>query len=212
MINYCKIIKSISNIDPKTILEIGSRDGNDAEILKSYFNINDRDVYVVEPSPNQQQYISNNHPNFNLIKNAIFNKIGKLKFNAVKQTDLIGVSSLLDRNDGLYSKVDSDIIEVDVITGDKLLSIIDKEIDLCKIDVEGVTYEVIESFSDKINKIKSFHIESEHKQVWVNQKLYNDIKVLLESKGYEQIYFEYVNGIELQSDTIWVDKKYIKKC
>lgn len=210
MINYCNIIQSKTHIKPKIILEIGSRDAHDANILKNFFNISDEDVYVVEPNPNQQVYISKYYPNFNLIKNAIYNKDGKLKFNAVNQSGFIGVSSLLDRNDGLYSKIDSNTIKVDVITGDKLLSIIGKEIDLCKIDVEGATYEVLESFKDDIFKIKSIHIECEHKQVWVDQKLYNDVKNYLESKGYVQIYFTYVNNIPLQSDSIWVNKNYLK--
>ena len=33
---------------------------------------------------------------------------------------------------------------------------------------------------------------------------------LLLEKGYIEIYFEYVNGVPLQSDSIWVLNKYIK--
>jgi FkbM family methyltransferase len=209
MINYGKLILEKTNISPKTILEIGSRDGDDANILKEYFSISDSDIYVVEPNPNQQKKISHKYPDFNLIKKAIYNKSGKLKFNRVIDEELIGISSLLSRNDKIYDRIQSELIDVDVVTGDELLLNL-PEIDLCKIDVEGSTYEVIESFGEKITKIKSFHIESEHKEVWTGQKLYDDVKLLLENLGYTQIYFEFVNGVSLQSDSIWVYKNYLK--
>jgi len=59
-------------ISAKTILEIGSRDGNDAAELMRFFQLNNEDVWVVEPNPNQIKIIENFHPNFNLIPNAIF--------------------------------------------------------------------------------------------------------------------------------------------
>ena len=48
------LIKTKTNISPKTILEIGSMHGHDANTLKNEFNLNDSDVWVVEPNPHQQ--------------------------------------------------------------------------------------------------------------------------------------------------------------
>jgi FkbM family methyltransferase len=209
MNNYANLIIEKTNINPNIILEIGSRDGHDAEILRSRFELNGKNVYVVEPNPNQQQYIKNIYPNFNIIPFAIYNKNGVMKFNKVNDYDLIGISSLLDREDHIYSNINSEIIDVDVINGDGLMDLLGVDVDLCKIDVEGATYEVLESFTN-ISRIKSMHIECEHKEIWNGQKLYDDVKELLISKGYIEIYFNYVNGVPIQSDSIWVLKNYIK--
>ena len=210
MVEYINSIKELTTIEPKTILEIGSRDGDDANILKVAFNVSDEMVWVVEPNPKQQTKIKEKYPYFNLIEHAIYNEETTLKFNAVNEYDLIGVSSLLERNDNLYDQIDCDKIVVKTVLGSNLLKDINQEIDLCKIDVEGATYEVLESFGDDIIKIKSMHLENEHKEVWKNQKLYDEVKNYLLSKGFTEIYFQYVNNVILQSDTIWVQTNLLK--
>lgn len=210
MNNYARLIRQKTNIDPKVILEIGSRDGHDSETLRSIFDIQNANVYVVEPNPNQQLYIKKKFPNFNVMPFAIYNQPGTIKFNRVNDPGLIGISSLLNRADNIYQQIDSDVIEVEAITGEKLIQMLNIEVDLCKIDVEGATYEVIESFAEK-NTIKSMHLECEHREIWNGQKLYDDVRLLLTEKGYEEIFFEYVNGIPVQSDSIWVLKKHINR-
>ncbi len=210
MVNYINLIKEKTKIEPKTILEIGSRDADDANILREGFQITEKNVWVVEPNPKQQAKISEKYPKFNLIKEAIFNEEKTLTFNAVNDYDLIGVSSLLERNDKLYDRVDTEKILVKTILGSRLLQNINEDIDLCKIDVEGATYEVLVSFGDDISKIKSMHLENEHKEVWEGQKLYDEVKDYLSSKGFTEIYFQYVNNVVLQSDTIWVQTNLIK--
>jgi FkbM family methyltransferase len=211
MNTYTDIILSKTTINPNSVLEIGSRDGHDAEYLRSFFRVLKSNVFVVEPNPEQFKKIKNSYPEFNLYQSAIYNKTGVMKFNAVRDESLIGVSSLLERNDDIYSKINSEQIEVQVITGQELLNQINQpSIDICKVDVEGATYEVLESFGDSIESILSFHLECEHYQVWTNQKLYDDISKFLLEKGFEQVFFEYVNGVKQQSDSIWVSKKYIK--
>jgi FkbM family methyltransferase len=204
-----KIIKS-TNITPKNILEIGSRDGNDAFFLKNSFNIQDSKVWVVEPNPNQIEVIKNSYPTFNLIPNAIFNESTEHDFyQVIGNPNDVGTSSLINRNDDWY-KDKTVLIKVKTITGQELLNIINEEIDLCKLDVEGLTYEVLDSFGDDITKIKSFHLECEHTEIWESQKLYLDISNFLIEKGYSQIHFNYCPGGEIQSDSIWVINSMIK--
>ncbi len=212
MIEYKDVIENKVNIIPDTVLEIGSRDANDSELLRSFFNINPKNVWIVEPNPIQHSNIINKYPEFNLIKHPIFNEEKEIFFNAVDVNDQVlnGVSSVLDRIDNLYGKINTNKIKIKTILGSKLLSMINMDIDLCKIDVEGATYEVLESFGDDIIKIKSMHIECEHREVWVNQKLYNDVKHLLTSKGYTEVYFNYCNNDTLQSDSIWVLNNLVK--
>jgi len=210
MKNYCNLITNNTNIDPKVILEIGSNDGVDANILRECFNLENQNVWVVEPNPLRYSEISKKFPNFNLVKFAISDKVGEFDFYQV-YGDHSGTSSLLNRTDNWYIDIQAKKIKVQTITGKYLLEIISQpEIDLCKIDVEGLTYNVLDSFGDKLTKIKSFHLENEHIPVWENQKLYEDVKFFLISKGYKEIFFEYCNGHTLQSDSIWVIKELIK--
>lgn len=208
---YANIIKKL-NLNPKTVLEIGSRDGNDAKYLSEQFNIQDSEVYLVEPNPLMVKTISENYPKYKLYDVAISNEEGLLKFNQVVSSNLdhVGVSSLLGRNDGFYQTYNTVVIDVNSITGENLLNQIDKVIDICKIDVEGLSYEVLESFSDKINLINTIHIETERYEIWKGQKTHDDVANLLKEKGYECVYQELVCA-DLQYDTIWIKKELLKK-
>jgi FkbM family methyltransferase len=208
MKEYYNNIINKTTLSPKTILEIGSRDGNDAYSLMNFFKLNSENVWVVEPNPTQIKVIELSYPNFNLIPYAIFNEETEHDFYQVINPDDVGTSSLHNRVDNWYT-LKTNIIKVKTITGKQLLEKINVDIDICKIDVEGLTFEILSSFGENLNKIKSIHIESEHKEIWENQKLYQDIYNFLVDHNYTQIYFEYVNGVPLQSDSIWVLKNFI---
>jgi|694.fasta_scaffold60329_6 FkbM family methyltransferase len=211
MKNYHNVIVNKTNINVKKILEIGSRDGNDANYLKKLFGLNDKDVWVVEPNPIKIKEIKEKYPNINLVESAISNTEGEHYFNQVVGDDVsAGTSSLIDRADDWYEKTKTNKIIVNTIRGEKLLDIINHEIDICKIDVEGLTYEVLESFNEKLSYLKSLHIECEHKEVWKNQKLYEEIKDFLIKKNFIEIYFSFTSDYKLQSDSIWVYKDYLK--
>jgi FkbM family methyltransferase len=205
-----KLITEQTNIVPKTILDLGSMDGEDANKLKNLFNLTDNDIWIVEPSTTQHAIIKETYPNFNLVTEAIYTEEGVREFNQVNGPDA-GTSSLYDRVDSWYELQGKGLEKrlVNTITGYELLQRINNPIDVCKLDVEGLTYEVLISFGDDLFKIKSFHIECEHKEVWENQRLYDEVKDYLISKNYKQIYFKFVADGDLQSDSIWVLDKYL---
>ena len=177
----------------------------------NYFQLNDTDVWVVEPNPNQIKLIELSYPNFNLIPNAIFNEETEHDFYQVisNNPDDVGTSSLINRNDDWY-KSKTNVIKVKTITGKQLLDKIKQDVDICKVDVEGLTIEVLTSFGDDLHKIKSFHLECEHREVWKGQKLYDDVSKFLLENNYTQIYFQHCSGETLQSDSIWVLNNYLK--
>lgn len=211
MNEYYHLITTKTNIPVKNILEIGSRDGNDANVLRNLFNIPKENVWIVEPNPIKVAEIKMNYPNFNIFDVAIGEFEGEHDFNQVIGDNMSsGTSSLIDRNDDWYAQNNTQKIKVNVINGKTLINLIGNEIDICKIDVEGLTYEVLKSFEDKLDYLKSFHIECEHKEVWKNQKLYDDVRNFLISKDFIELSFNYTSSHQLQSDSIWVLKKYIK--
>jgi FkbM family methyltransferase len=210
MNEYYTTILERSIIEPQTVLEIGSRDGDDAFLLASYFKIPPELIWVVEPNPNQFKAITDKYPNINSLNYAISNESGTFDFNQVQgSVDDIGTSSLMDRVDNFYDNK-SVKIKVKSLTGEDLLNKINHTIDLCKIDVEGMTYQVLLSFGKSIENINSFHIESEHKEIWKNQKLYQDISDFLTSQKFIQVYFRYCSNDTIQSDSIWINEKFLK--
>jgi len=214
MINYANIVAKVTHIknNARNVLEIGSRDGDDAEKLRSLFKFSPEKVYIVEPNPDQIPKIRAKYPKASLFDFAVSNKTGTASFNKVKpecKEGFIGTSSLMERPDFYQDKTDK--IEVDIKTGAYLLEQIgEEEIDLCKIDVEGHTFEVLESFGEQIRRINTFHIESEHVEKWHGQKLYEVNKAYLESMGYTQIMFMYVWGATIQSDSVWAKNTLLK--
>jgi FkbM family methyltransferase len=205
---YASIIEK-STLKPQTVLEIGSRDGDDANSLASLFNISPKFIWVVEPNPKQFEEIKKKYPTINSLNYAISNEVGTFDFNQVEGSlDDIGTSSLMDRVDNFYDNK-SVKIKVETITGSELLNIINNRIDLCKIDVEGMTYQVLSSFGQSIENILSFHIECEHKEIWKNQKLYQDISDFLISKKFTQVYFNYCSNDIIQSDSVWINEKFL---
>jgi FkbM family methyltransferase len=193
---------------PQNVLEIGSRDGNDAYKLKEYFNISDDRVYVVEPHPKCISLIKEKYPNIKLYEHAISISNGTARFNAVITSDLgtLGMSSLASRTDNAILE---NWIEVSTITGKSLFELIgEEEYDLVKIDVEGHSYEVLKSMDEQIRKIKIIHLEVEHYPFWIGQKLYNEVTELLILNKFEECYrFDYnYTSEQIQSDVIWVRK------
>lgn len=193
------------NHAPKNVLEIGSRDGDDAHALKEAFNIPNDKVFIAEAHPHCVDYIKSRYPDYNLYGMAVALENGVTKFNAVFTPDLgtLGMSSLLSRTDESFPE---NWLEVETITGKSLMDKIgEPELDLVKIDVEGYTYEVLKSFGDDLSRINMMHLEVEHYPFWKNQRLYDDVRELLTQYGFEECYrFDYVyEEGKVQSDVIW---------
>ena len=114
---------------------------------------------------------------------------------------------MLDRTDNWYSVFPTRKITVNAITGKDLLDKINKPIEICKLDVEGATYEVLQSFGDSIHKIKSFHLETEQHQFWVNQKTHNDVCEFMRLNGYHLLW---TANKHPQTDSVWVLPEYLR--
>ena len=218
MAGYFEQIKKTS-IQPNSILEIGSRDAHHAEAIRRKYNADN--VYIVEPNPIQTIKIKNEYPGFKLFEVAISDKEGPIDFYQIDtgNEDWDGISGTLERPD-IYDNVNTNKITVQAITGKSLLSQIEGDIDMCKLDVEGLTWNVLNSFGDSITRIKSFHLETEENEIWQNQRLDFDVKELLESKGYIKMdQVEHDTKWGMQYDQVWVlkseikyDKLYITHC
>ncbi len=205
---HCEFVEGLK-IGPKTILEIGSRDGDDAEYYRRRFNLISGNVHVVDANPLMITEIKKKYPNINIYNYAIHDGEDEVReFNQVVDggKNMVGVSSLLDRNDNFYQDYKTKKISVNAISGSKLLEMIGMEIDICKIDVEGLTFEVLKSFGSRISSIKTLHIETEIEPVWKDQRVHTDVVRLLESLDFKMVWsLQYKN----QYDSVWINNRSV---
>jgi len=200
---YAHDIKRL-NLRSGVVLEIGSRDAKDAMLIAKILGVSSKNIHVVEPNPDLHSLIKNTYPGINLHTCAINNKEGLSNFNKIISDNLnvVGQSSLLDRTDDAYSTTKTEVITVECIKGSTLLKKINKPVTACKIDVEGLTYEVLESFGESINQIESFHLETENIEFWKDQKLEDDLFKFMIEKNYRLIFKDCPYAT--QCDSVWV--------
>lgn len=185
-----------------TVIELGSRDGHNAQEMADIF-LPDR-IITIEANPRCWEDICKSYPHFENYNVAISNRSGSMDFYAVRHDFdpvLLGQSSLLYKPS--YDNI-ADKIEVSALTMDDFVEQHNiSEIEVMKVDVEGATLEVFEGFS-KIRMTRLLHVESEHKSFWEGQRLYEDTASFLTDAGYEQVFFAPVWTD--QSDSIWLRK------
>lgn len=218
---YETYTKHFPSIPAQTILEIGSRDGDDAEALRILASINPCDVFIVEPHPESFRNIINKYPYTNCYNLAAAEKPGVVDFNAIPHSQypsaVVGTSSILKRNNDLSppgSTFPERWVKVLAVTGSTILELANRpEIDLVKIDVEGFTWEVLQSFGKNIRMLKALHLEVEIPPLtlWQNQKHYADIQYFMNWYGFEEKYYDgkywaTSTGEKLQGDSIWCRK------
>jgi FkbM family methyltransferase len=185
MVSLKKTINYIrdNNIYIGNVFDIGSRDANDAIYLRDSFKLSDTNIYTFECNKNNYNKIINKYPNINTYNFGIYNYDGKKQFNAItsSKTNNTGVSSF--RRENSLTTSDTRVYKQYIVDVKRMDTFIDenniKSLDYVKIDVEGCSYECLEGFGDKLNIVKSLHIENEHIECWYNQTLYPDIKLFL---------------------------------
>lgn len=178
------------NVKPTSFMEIGSRDGWDANYVMNYWKI---PTYIIEPHPTMVEIIKVTYPNIPVYEFAASNKNGTAKFNAIHSDNMnqVGMSSLL-----LHTAYNPSKDFIDVITKrmDTFLEEEQLNIDLVKIDVEGFAYEVLEGFGNKLQHIKAIQVETEqipnwfqngNNNEWIGQKVHRDVVQLLKSYNFK---------------------------
>lgn len=188
----------------RSLFDIGSRDGNDAYLIAQRCEI--EEVHVFEPIPDSANQIKSRYPGFNVHELAVSNASGTKQFFAYKLDEDVsqrGISSLRDRNDGVYrshtKNIQVPVVRFDEFAIERHL----KHFDLVKIDTEGCSYETIDGFGVLLNQIKLLHVETETFQYWSGQKLQDDVNKLLSA---DFILMRQFHCGGQQYDQIWINK------
>lgn len=206
MIPFITWVKTFSSLEPKNVFEIGANLGQDAKVLQERFQLNEEDVWVFEPHPTLFGYIKRKY-GFNAFDFAVGEKDGTITINAINplRNSNTGISSVLKSK--RFNKKDFIEVDVQAIRMDTFIETHNIEtIDFLKLDVEGYNFEVLRGFGQHLDKVQSLHIEAEHIAGWEGQKLWEDIKGLLE-KDYELVHFQ---RLFTQSDSFWIKRDYLR--
>ena len=212
MFLYVGLVEKFCTFKPVNIFEIGANYAQDAEFLRKSFGLNESDVFVFEPHPQIIKSVRTLYK-FNSYEMAVSNTAGRAVLNAIdidnNEYKNSGISSLkegLTTDKRNFVNVDVEVVRMDEFTRENQI----ENIDFLKLDVEGVNYEVLEGFGDKLSMVKSIQIEGEYHQYWEGQKLFWDIAELLRKNEFDLVHF-ILSDDGIQSDSFWIQKQYIKR-
>lgn len=207
--NVDKLVNSYRNYfdSCQSFIEIGSRDGNDSDKLSKDLNIDINDIYIIEANEICYRNICKDF-DYKCYYLAFGDEDKKVQFNKIIDNNSIGVSSALNRLDDFYDdKVEK--TEVDMVRGDTFFKMENiSTVDLVKIDVEGFGYQVLTGFGDRISDIKFIEVECELRNVWENQKIYEEVVAYMLSKDFTLVH-EY-NENSIQMNCHFLNNKYSK--
>jgi len=205
LVNYVDVLKRKTTIEPKVLFEAGSKTGDDAAYLAEQLSVPDEGVFVIEPHSKFFKTIEEKYPQFTVLNLALFDVEGTLFFHEADNLD-DGRSSLMERD--IYKK-DFTKVEVEAKRMDNLMEEHGLEtVDAFKLDVEGASYEVLKSFGDRIDDLKSIQVEAEYDEVWKDQKTYGAIVDFMMENGFKLVWERDI--INIQVDSVWVREEYVK--
>ena len=202
------LIKEFASFTPRNFFEVGANFAQDAAYLARKWGLEPSAVFVFEPHPDIAARVSSRY-DFRVFPIAISNVNDWLTLNAVNLdgSSNSGISSLLQHK--VNASIASNEIKVRVNRLDRIISSEGIEsIDFLKIDVEGLSYEVLEGLGDSIRRVACIQVETEYMPIWRGQRLQADVYELLEAKGFQLIEHELqMDGV--QADSLWIRRDLV---
>lgn len=186
----------------KLIVDVGSRDGDDANWLLHEMNC-DAKVICFEARASAAEAIRNRYPDFEVFEAAVSDFTGESVFVQFNEPEFAGSSSLLMARQYAYP-VDSEIVMVPVTRLDVILP--NEVIDVLKIDVEGNSVPVLRGLGDKISNVLVAHIETEtnERAAWGEPANNIEAMQIMQNAGFSLAKIDYQWGWSIQDQT-WIN-------
>jgi len=205
MPNFISLInKYIDTSSISIIVDAGSMDGNDSEILHNAFPTSK--VYAIEGLPDNYNRFILNKSNIIGIPYVIASYDGQITY---YQKNINGIHGIYNRGNDYGSKtLELPCYKMSTIMNQYNIS----HIDVLKIDVEGATYDLLQSLENHISTVKIMHIETETYPFFEGQILHDTVCDFLIRHNFEcvKISFCEIRYQQYQSDSVWVNKTYKK--
>lgn len=198
------IVKYIGTENIHTIVDAGSLDGNDAELLWNAFP--NSKTYAIEGLPDNFNKFIKKKSNIYGINSVIASYDGECIY---YQKNINGIHGIYDRG----SCYGTTTLTLPCYTIKTIMEKNDiQTIDVIKIDVEGATLDLLRGFSkEQLHNIKIMHIETETYPFFKGQALHAEVCEFLEKNNFACVDMTYVEITPkcYQSDSVWVNKKFI---
>lgn len=187
----------------ETIWDCGSRDGDDAAYLAE--KLLAKRVICIDANPVATEQIKRRHPYFKVIHTAITNYDGISKFDMIesKRPDHAGSSSIVRTQhfpDASYRTI--------TVSANRMDTIISQNepigLDLIKVDLEGFTYEFLESMGKYLAMVKALHLETERFQRHEGHKDSTEVANFMTKAGFDLVEVSYEWGPSIE-DQIWIN-------
>jgi FkbM family methyltransferase len=202
---YQKYFGNTANI----IIDIGTRDGDDAEYFRE--KLNGKEVYAFDANPIAVEQTKKRYPNFTVVQSAVGDVVGHRFFTQVisDNIDEAGCSSLFTVQNfetAKYNSIPTPITRFDVYLNSQ--SMTDTIIDIVKIDVEGFSWEVLMGMGDTLKNIKMLHIETETFQRHVGHR--NNLAIIdyMSSNNFVCVDKSYEWGPTVE-DQVWINQRFV---
>lgn len=157
-----------------------------------------------------------NLKNIEIIPKAVFNENGFIKFYPVLTHK--GASSVFKASNKYKNivnlpqkEIKVEATRIDTWVKEKNID----KIDICWLDLQGAEYEALEGMGDLIYTVQALYVEVEKQEIYIGQKLFDDVVNFLKSKGFSMIKYHpskpgwWGNAIflnnELLSKKYWLD-------
>ena len=199
-IAFDEIIKKIKNQNELHIIDIGSNIGWMALYIDSVI-LNKKRFSLVEPVPKNYSFLKNNTKS---LKKSIYN----IGLSNSESTISIGTPDNLCNDTGLYSKFHkSNLVTIPCKKFDDVF-FDETNIDLIKIDVEGMELDVLLSAKNSLIKFNPLLYFEVNKTI-IND--YDKISIYLTSLGYQEFENDYfkTDHTLLKYDVIWHKKQLV---
>jgi FkbM family methyltransferase len=190
------ILDKIGN--PEIILDLGSATA--CQSIQFSILFPNAKIYAFECNPlSIKQCYTNiaNLENIEVVDKAVYNKSGLIEFYSIlNDTDTSSIYEFSKDYLKTFEKLEEKRINVKATRIDKWAKEKGiKKIDLCWLDLQGAEYEAIEGMGDLIVNVQALYIEVAEKTLYNGQKLIDDVKNLLENKGFSMLkYFPTIPG------------------
>lgn len=189
---YLNFVSKIKNRQVKSIFEIGSRDALDAIQLSKYFRCH---VFAFECNPQAIEICKFNigkNPNVTLVPLGVWDISGERSFYRVLDQN-IGASSFFEFNKDAvcYESNGKNLIQekifVNCIRLDEFLKANKiKNIDLLCMDVQGASYQVLQSLGKELQKVKYIIVELENVPLYNGEVLLPEVDKFLTANGFRR--------------------------
>ncbi len=191
------------------IIDIGTRDGDDAEYFRE--KLNGIKVYAFDANPLAVEETKKRYPTFKVIESAVGNFNGQTSFTQIvsKNIDEAGCSSMEvihEFEDVDYTKILTPITRLDSFLAEEGMT--GEIIDVIKIDVEGFSWEVLMGMGDVMKNVRMMHVETETYNRHPGHRNNMDIFNYLSNNRFLCVDKSYEWG-PLVEDQVWINQRFM---